>query len=193
MSARLALLAAAALSAAPAPPPAEAFPLRAAARAPAPRIEITDLAGAPAVLAARPGQVLLVVFWATWCDTCRAELPGLLALGRALETRHPGRFRMVGVSMDEERAAVERYLRALPGRGSPGWSALLDAPDQRALGAYYTAARGPLPDEYQLPQTYVVDDAGALIGWLEGPGGWGSPAAREYLEALLRAAPRRGG
>jgi hypothetical protein len=46
-----------------------------------------------------------------------------------------------------------------------------------------------IPDEYDLPQTYVVDRAGELVGWLQGPRDWSAPAARAYLEELLDAEP----
>jgi thiol-disulfide isomerase/thioredoxin len=186
----LALAAALALGAGP----GAALGVEASAPAPAPRVTALDLDGRPAELAQHPGEVLVVAFWATWCDACRAELPGLVALGRALARRHPGRFRIVGVSMDEERAAVRRYLRASPRRaGHPGWTVVVDGGDQAALAAYFTAARGAaVPDEYQLPQAYVVGPDGRLVGWVEGPRDWASPAARAYLEEVLRAASAGG-
>jgi thiol-disulfide isomerase/thioredoxin len=191
MNTPLTLLVALGLSAAPvaATPPEVAFGIHSIAPTPAPRVMVTGLADTPAELAPQSGKVLLVAFWATWCGACRTEIPGLMALGRALEARHPGQFRVVGVSMDQELGTVKAYLRQLPRRGPPSWTVFLDSPDQTALATYYATARAAdIPDEYQLPQAYVIDRAGALIGWLEGPRDWSNPAARAYLESLLRGA-----
>jgi cytochrome oxidase Cu insertion factor (SCO1/SenC/PrrC family) len=175
-----------------APPPvdraAAELGVRTSPAAAAPEVVLGDIDGTQALLSPRQGEVLVVTFFATWCDVCRRELPALLTLGRELAARHPGRLRVVAVSMDQERAAVKKYLRGLGRAARPrGWTVLLDTPDQSTLAAYYSAARAAaIPDEYELPQTYVVDRSGTLAGWLEGPRDWSGPAARAYLEGLLR-------
>jgi len=55
--------------------------------------------GGKAALSDYAGKVVLVDFWATWCDPCLAEIPELNALHRKLEARG---FAVLGVSMDEE-------------------------------------------------------------------------------------------
>jgi thiol-disulfide isomerase/thioredoxin len=57
-----------------------------------------DEAAYPKVIAAHRGKVVLVDFWATWCDPCREELPQLAALERKF--RRQG-FVLVTVSADE--------------------------------------------------------------------------------------------
>jgi peroxiredoxin len=159
--------------------------------APAPHFTLKDLDGVQAQLAPNPGEVLLVTFWSAWCISCREELPGLLALGRDLQAQHPGRIRIIGVSMDEDAKRVHRYVEELRRHnGAPPWTVLLDTSDQVALAAYYTTAKTTtIPDEYVLPQTYVVDRAAHLVGYIEGSRDWTSSAARDYVEALLRDEP----
>lgn len=57
------------------------------------------------------GTVRIVDFWATWCDPCRDQLPFLDRL--ASEYGAQG-LAVYGVSFDEDRAALERFLEHTP-------------------------------------------------------------------------------
>jgi len=62
--------------------------------APPPRaIELPELL---ARVQSERAQPLLVVFWATWCEPCVAEIPDLAALHR----QAAGRLEILGVSLD---------------------------------------------------------------------------------------------
>ncbi len=129
------------------------------------------------------GQVVFVNFWATWCPPCREEMPSMLQLGRELELQYPGRFKMVAVSVDEGWDVVKGYFG---GRVPAGLTVALDV-EQEATKAYYCTARGKCPDSIKFPETYIVDKAGRIAGYMVGPRNWGDPAARRYLEQLIRA------
>jgi thiol-disulfide isomerase/thioredoxin len=154
------------------------------ADAPAPAIELAGLDGRPFSLAALRGQVVFVNFWATWCPPCREEMPSMVRLGQELAARHPGRFRMVAVSVDESTDAVREFFGAPPYAGNPGVTVVLD-PEQRATRAYYCAARGGSCPDLKFPETYIVDRSGRLVAYVVGPRDWSDPSARAFLEALI--------
>jgi thiol-disulfide isomerase/thioredoxin len=155
-------------------------------RLPAPPLELAALDGSRFSLSSARGQVVFVNFWATWCPPCRDEMPSMVALGQDLASRYPGQFRMVAVTVDEDLAAVKEYFAAPPFAGAPPGIAVAHDADQAATKAYYVQARGFVPD-IKFPETYIVDKAGRLVAYVVGPRDWSDPAARAFLEALIRS------
>jgi len=75
---------------------------------PAPEVSFKDLDGKNATLAQYKGKVVLVNFWATWCDPCYIEIPWLIEMQQKYEAKG---FTVLGISMDEEgQAAVDPFL-----------------------------------------------------------------------------------
>src|SRR5260370_8715868 len=64
--------------------------------------------GKAAMLAPSKGKVVLVNFWATWCDPCRIEIPWLIEMQQKYEAKG---FTVLGIAMDEEgKSAVDPFL-----------------------------------------------------------------------------------
>ena len=76
------------------------------AAGPAPDFTLPDLAGASCSLKELRGSVVLLYFWATWCATCRAEMPRLEKLARDYRDRG---VVLLGVN-DEDPAISSEYL-----------------------------------------------------------------------------------
>ena len=149
--------------------------------APAPSVLGWTVEGKPFSLAEARGQVVFVNFWATWCPPCRDEMPSMLQLGRDLAARHPGKFRMVAVSVDDGWPEVMQFF----GGRLPGGVDVIRDPDQAVTREYYCLARGGCPDSFKFPETYVVDASGKLVSYVVGPRDWNDPAARTFLERLI--------
>ncbi|HZZ85362.1 MAG TPA: TlpA disulfide reductase family protein [Anaeromyxobacteraceae bacterium] len=149
---------------------------------PAPPFRVQAANGAPVALPDVAGQVTLVHFWATWCPPCREELPALVRLGRELEARYPGKFKLLAISVDESWDAVQQFFAA---SGPPGVLVARDL-DGSAMQAYFCGARGACPKNFQFPESYVVDAHGRLVAYVPDALNWSEPAARDYLEKLIR-------
>jgi thiol-disulfide isomerase/thioredoxin len=138
------------------------------AGAPFPVLDLWTLDGDPHRLRAGDGRVLVVNLWAPWCGPCVREMPALHALARRLD---PGRFAVVGVTVDDEPFLVDEFLR------------------NQAIGFPNYVDRGRRLVESVLaveafPQTLVVAPDGRLarrvVGWYP----WDRPEALAYLEAV---------
>lgn len=70
---------------------------------PEPSVTFMDLQGANVPLDSLKGKVVLVNFWATWCDPCFAEVPTLITLQQKYGSQN---FALLGVAMDEDGKSV---------------------------------------------------------------------------------------
>ena len=66
---------------------------------PAPELTLKDLDGKDISLAQYRGKVVLVNFWATWCEPCKVEIPELIELQQKYGAKG---FTVLGVAMDDE-------------------------------------------------------------------------------------------
>ena len=66
---------------------------------PEPELTLKDLDGKNISLSDYKGKVVLVNFWATWCEPCRVEIPWLIEMQQKYG---PKGFVLLGIALDEE-------------------------------------------------------------------------------------------
>lgn len=74
---------------------------------PAAPLVLKDPKGVTIDLARYRGQVVLVNFWATWCEPCRQEMPSIQRLRERLAGKP---FTVLAVNVDEPDSRVRQFL-----------------------------------------------------------------------------------
>ena len=75
---------------------------------PEPHVTFKDLDGKDMRLDSYKGKVVLVNFWATWCEPCQIEIPWLIEMQQKYSSRG---FTVLGVDVDSEAdKAVAAYV-----------------------------------------------------------------------------------
>jgi cytochrome c biogenesis protein CcmG/thiol:disulfide interchange protein DsbE len=75
---------------------------------PAPNFTLADLSGRSVSLSDYRGKVVLLDFWATWCDPCRDEIPHFVRL----QSEYGGQgLQILGVSMDDGPEPVREFYQ----------------------------------------------------------------------------------
>lgn len=73
----------------------------------APEIGLRDTRGELLRMSDLRGKVVIVDFWASWCEPCREEIPVL----NELQRRYRDRLVVVGVNIDRDEDNMRRFLR----------------------------------------------------------------------------------
>jgi cytochrome c biogenesis protein CcmG/thiol:disulfide interchange protein DsbE len=118
----------------------------------APALALKDIAGKDVSLADYKGKVVLLNFWATWCEPCQEEIPDLKSLQKKYEAKG---FSVIGVSMDSLGGSVVSSFVQKNAMTYPIWIAGGDSP------AGY--------DVPGLPTSFLVDRKGRLVTSYLGP------------------------
>src|SRR5580658_264718 len=73
-----------------------------------PAVTFKDLRGQDVPLDSLKGKVVVVNFWATWCEPCRVEIPWMIGFQQKYADKG---FTMLGVAMDEDgKASVDPFI-----------------------------------------------------------------------------------
>ena len=131
---------------------------------PAPKFQLTSMAGKPVSLDSLKGQVVMINFWASWCGPCREEMPVL----EQLYTKYkPMGFTMIGVNVEPDSKLAAEWLKATP----VTFPILFDTKSE--VSKLYQVS--------SMPSTVIVDRKGNLR-WMHR--GYKAGAENEYLDQI---------
>jgi len=134
----------------------------------APEIELRTIDGLPFNLAELGGKVVLVNFWATWCEPCVEEMPSLQRLRDKLG---PARFEVLAVNYQEGEPRIRTFLQKVP----------LSFPIVRDTdGGVARAWKVRI-----FPTTFVVDAEQKVRFSLVGSIDWSTPETERRIRAVL--------
>lgn len=127
-----------------------------------------ELSGKPAHLSDLRGKVVVLNFWASWCQPCIEETPALIALQKRIAPRNGV---VLGVSIDEDQSAYAKFIQQ-QGINFPTFN----DPSKKIATDYGTS---------MWPETYVIDRKGKIARKIVGPQDWNSPEMLAYFDFLL--------
>ncbi|TWT86619.1 Thiol:disulfide interchange protein CycY precursor [Pseudobythopirellula maris] len=109
------------------------------------------LGGGQADLAAPPyrGRYVVVHYWATWCEPCKADMAQL----KELASKHGRKLAVLGVNLDDQPADAEAFVAT---RRAP-WQHLY------GKGGLTSSERALEMGVMTLPLTLLVDDKGRVV------------------------------
>ncbi len=112
--------------------------------APAPGFELKGMDGASVSLSDVLGQPVLINFWASWCDPCRAEMPLIEKAHQA----HLSDLVILAINDDEPEDVVRGFIRD----NRLTFKILLD-PGEKAMSTYRVTG---------IPTSFFIDREGVI-------------------------------
>lgn len=138
-----------------------------------PPLGLRDLDGRPLSLESFAGKVLLVNFWATWCEPCVEEMPSLQRLRDRLDG---ARFEVLAVNYMEGEPRIRAFVQRVPVR----------FPIVRDTDGAVAKAWGARV----FPSSFLLDAAHRRRYVAAGSLDWAGPTTEPVLRELLDG-PRR--
>jgi peroxiredoxin len=114
------------------------------------------------------GKVIILNFWATWCQECFEEMPAFEQLHRNFGGQG---LVILGINAREGTPAIQKYGKAL------GLTFPLIVDSKGEINAAYGVVG--------LPTTFLVGRDGRAVARGVGPRDWASAPARAIIQALL--------
>jgi cytochrome c biogenesis protein CcmG, thiol:disulfide interchange protein DsbE len=113
------------------------------------------------------GQIVVLNFWATWCQPCVEEVPSLVEMQRRMKANG---VTVLAVSVDVDDAAYREFVK----NHSATLLTVRD-PDQKTNRLYGT---------FKFPETYIIDRNGVMRRKFIGAVDWTDPQITEFLGKL---------
>jgi len=131
-----------------------------------PRNFALEISGKPSHLSDLRGKVVVLNFWASWCEPCIEETPSLIQMQKLMGAK----VVVLGVDIRDTDNGYHQFLT----KYHVDFLTVRDAKDKSA-DLYGTTGQ---------PETFIIDSAGIVRRKLVGPMDWTSPEMIEYLKKL---------
>jgi peroxiredoxin len=135
---------------------------------PAPQFELMDETGKLWRLSDLKGKAVFINFWATWCTTCKAEMPHKARLSEMMKDRP---LQMFGVLFRDDPSNLPAYFKknvvTSPTLIDPG----------NAMAKLYGITG--------VPESFLIDKEGILRERFVGPREWGDEETTAIIEKYL--------
>jgi peroxiredoxin len=134
-----------------------------------PDLELTRMDGGKVQLGELSHKVMLINFWATWCEACIEEMPSLIQLR---EKFSPKGFEILGVNVDENPHPVATTAAVKLGMKFPLFS------DEKG-------ELSEIVDLHAIPLTVIINQSRKIL--MVEPGGrdWNSEEIHQLIEKWL--------
>jgi peroxiredoxin len=114
------------------------------------------------------GKLLVLNFWASWCQPCLQEVPSLEVFNRQFA---PEGVVVLGVSVDKNENLYRQFLKQFPVTfqvaRDPSWD----------IAANYGT--------FQLPETYIIDSSGKVVQKVIAAQNWMNPEFVQSIKKML--------
>ena len=119
----------------------------------APDFSLNDLSGQPVTLSQYSGNIVLLDFWATWCQPCRMSIPELVDIQKRYNDQG---VVILGVSLDDPKQFNNNYLRAFKKKFKMNYPVLRSSDEM--LRDYFGNR------QISIPTMYIIDRKGKISG-----------------------------
>jgi len=134
----------------------------------APDFKVVTETGRTITPASFGGKLLVLNFWASWCQPCLQEVPSLEVFSRQFA---PEGVVVLGVSVDKNENLYRRFLQQFPVTfqvaRDPSWD----------IAANYGT--------FQLPETYIIDGSGKVVQKVIAAQNWMNPEFVQSIKKML--------
>lgn len=137
--------------------------------------EIQDIEGRfVTLLASKNHKIVILNFWASWCNPCLAEIPTLFSLAKD----YPDEIAIFAISEDSSIAAIHTAIRAFPHMKGPSISIALDS-EKSVMRRYGVTG---------VPETFIISGQGIILKHIVGAIDWSQPQVRADFEKWIKSA-----
>ncbi|MDZ7860497.1 MAG: thioredoxin-like domain-containing protein [Candidatus Krumholzibacteriota bacterium] len=107
-----------------------------------------DISGENISLKEFKGKVVLLDFWATWCQPCMIEMPNVI---KTYNKYHDQGFEIIGISLDKDIDKLKGYIK----ENDISW--------RQIFGGYWKAPIAGIYAVNSIPSTFLIGTDGAII------------------------------